>query len=110
MNDQSTWSVDRTINLPSLFSVLAVAFSGMWWLANLQFQTNANTATIAEWRVTWAQFTQKRDDSVRSYEQRMTAQETLGSQVIKRLDDIRDEQKRVSEILLTRVVPRIGPN
>lgn len=93
--DDRHWKIDKTINIPSLFSIAAVALSGLWWLAQLQFQVNANTKEINEWKQTWAQFSQAREITVRSYEQRMTTQEALGREIIRRLDELRDDVKQL---------------
>lgn len=94
------WTIDKTVNLPTLIPVVVIALSGLWWLANLQFQVNQNTADMAAWKVQWAQFTASRDLSVRSYEQRMTTQEVLGKEIMRRLDDIAADIQRLQPVVI----------
>lgn len=98
MTTSEPWKIDRTINIPSLFSILSVAVTGIWWIATLQAQVNANTKEINDWKITWAQFTQAREITVRNYEQRMTTQENLGREIMRRLDEIRNEQIRLQQM------------
>lgn len=96
------WNIDKTINLPSVVSLMVVAVTGIWWLGQLQAQVNQNAQEMAAWKVTWTQFTQARELVVRNYEQRMTTQENTGHEIMRRLDEIRAEQLRVGENLLRR--------
>lgn len=111
IDQQPGWRLDKSINLPSLIPIAVVALTGMWWLAQLQFQVNQNTQEMATWKMTWTQFTQARELVVRNYEQRMTTQENTAHEVMRRLDEIRAEQLRVGENLLRREeeIRRIKP-
>lgn len=97
--------LDLTVNIPSLLSVASAMVICLWWLFGLQAQTNANSTAIAgillenaKWQQTWSQFTQARELTVRNYEQRMTTQENLAREIMRRLDEIRNEQIRLQQM------------
>ena len=95
MDDSGRWHFDKTINIPSIITIAGVAISVTFWVASIQSQVTTLAQTQTEWKSTWAQFTAARELTIRSYEQRMTTQEQLGREILRRLDEMRDDIKQL---------------
>ncbi len=98
MQDDQHWRLDKTINLPSLLTIAGVAISVTFWVAGIQAQVNQIAKDQGEFRVTWAQFNISRDQAVRSYENRMTTVEQSNKEVLRRLDSIAEDVRRLQPV------------
>lgn len=76
-------------------TIAGVAVSGIFWISGIQFQVNQNTTDLAAWKAEWRSFTQAREITVRNYEQRMTTQEQSNKEILRRLDSIAEDLRRI---------------